>query len=82
MELRDSAPAAHRFIHKLFGGSGRKRYAVEVDGSYAEVFDIPGTELREYWENADHSVMFILESRDDLRTTARKMPGVRRVSMM
>jgi hypothetical protein len=48
MELRDSAPAAHRFIHKLFGGSGRKRYAVEVDGSYAEVFDIPGTELREY----------------------------------
>jgi hypothetical protein len=82
MELRDSAAAAQRFIHKLLSGSGPKRYVVEVDGIHAEAFDIPGTEIREYWENADQSVTFILESRDDLRATARKMQGVRRVSTM
>jgi hypothetical protein len=82
MELRDSASAAQQFIRKLFGGSGPKRYVVEVDRTYAEALDIPGTEIREYWENADHSVTFILESRNDLRATAKRMQGVRRVSIM
>jgi hypothetical protein len=82
MELRDSASAAQQFIRKLFGGSGPKRYAVEVDGTYAAAFDIPGTEIREYWENADHSVTFVLESADDLRAAAQKMQGVRSVSKM
>ncbi|PYX38901.1 MAG: hypothetical protein DMG81_10600 [Acidobacteria bacterium] len=53
MELRDSAAAAKRFIHGLLSGRGPKRYVVEVDGICAEAFDIPGTEICEYWENAD-----------------------------
>ena len=82
MELRDSVSAAQQFIRKLFGGSGPKRYVVEVDGTYAEAFDIPGTEIREYWENADHSVTFVLESHHDLRAPAKRMQGVRSVSTM
>ena len=49
MELRDSAAAAKRFIHGLLSGRGPKRYVVEVDGICAEAFDIPGTEICEYW---------------------------------
>ena len=81
MELRNSASAAQSFMRKLFG-NGPKRYAIEVDGTYADAFDIPGTEMRESWENADGSVTFILESRADLRSTAQSIQGVRRVSMM
>ena len=80
MAIPDSAAA--RFVLKLFGSNRRKRYAVEVDASHADSFDIPESEICESWQNADGSVMFVLESCDDLRATAEKVPGVRRISMM
>jgi len=69
-------------MRKIFGGTHPKRYAVEVDGKHADAFDIPGTEICESWENADGSVMFVMQSRDDLRSTAATVRGVRRVSLM
>lgn len=81
MELRDSSSMAGRFIRRFFGGNTR-RYAIEVDGQHADSFDIPGTEICESWENGDGSVMFVMQSRADLRATAAKMRGVRRVSLM
>jgi hypothetical protein len=53
-----------------------------VDGRHVDSFDIPGTEICESWENADGSVMFVMQSREDLRSTAAKLQGVRRVSLM
>lgn len=82
MELRDSNSVAGRLIRKFFGGNHPKRYAVEVDGGHADSFDIPGTEICESWENGDGSVMFVMQSREDLRATAGRMQGVRRVSLM
>jgi hypothetical protein len=82
MERRESGSLAGRLIQKFFGGRHPKRYAIEVDGRHADAFDIPGTELCESWENADGSVMFVMQSREDLRSSAAKMAGVRRVSLM
>ena len=82
MEIRDSDSVAGRFIRKFFRGSRGKRYAIEVDAIHADSFDIPDTEICESWENADGSVMFVMQSRNDLRSTAGKMQGVRRVSLM
>lgn len=82
MELRDTSSVAGRLIRKFLGGNHPKKYAIEVDGGHADSFDIPGTELCESWENADGSVMFVMQSREDLRTSAAKMAGVRRVSLM
>ena len=81
MELRDSDSMTGRLLRTLFKRNP-KRYAIEVDGRHADSFDIPGTELCESWENADGSVMFVMQSREDLRATAGKMQGVRRVSLM
>jgi hypothetical protein len=70
-------------VARIFGGSQRrKRYAVEVEGSRADSFDIPGAEVCQSWENGDGSTTFILESSQDLRPAAEKMQGVRRVSLM
>jgi hypothetical protein len=82
MELRDSNSVAGRLIRRFFGGDQPKKYAIEVDGRHAESFEIPGTEICESWENGDGSVMFVMQSREDLRSTAAKMQGVRRVSLM
>ena len=82
MELRDSGSVAGRLIRKFFGGKHPQRSAIEVDGRHADAFDIPGTELCESWENADGSVMFVMHSREDLRSSAAKMAGVRSVSLM
>jgi hypothetical protein len=82
MELRDSDSVAGRFLRKFFGGNHLKKYAVEVDGRHADSFHIPGTEICESWENGDGSVLFVMQSREDLRTTAGRMQGVRRVSLM
>jgi len=82
MELRDADSLTGRFLRKFFGNHQSKRYAIEVDGRHADAFDIPGTEICESWENADGSVMFVMQSREDLRATAGKMQGVRRVSLM
>ena len=82
MQLRDSNSIAGRVIRKFFGGNHPKRYAIEVEGRHADAFDIPGTEICESWENADGSVMFVMQSREDLRSTAARLQGVRRVSLM
>jgi hypothetical protein len=82
MQLRDSNSIAGWVMRKVFGGSPSRRYAVEVDGRHVDSFDIPGTEICESWENADGSVMFVMQSREDLRSTAAKLQGVRRVSLM
>jgi hypothetical protein len=82
MEMRDSSSVAGRLIRRFFKGNREKRYAIEVDAIHADAFDIPGTEICESWENADGTVLFVMQSRDDLRSTAGKMQGVRRVSLM
>jgi hypothetical protein len=82
MEREDSNSVAGRLIRKFFGGNQPKKYAIEVDGTHADSFDIPGTEICESWENGDGSVMFVMQSREDLRATAGKLQGVRRVSLM
>lgn len=82
MEIRESVFAARRYIRDLFGGNRAKRYAIEVDASRADAFDISGAKICESWENGDGSVSFICESVDDLRTTAKEIPGVRRVQRM
>ena len=82
MELRASDSVAGRLIRKFFGGNQPRRYAIEVDGRHADSFDIPGTEICESWENGDGSVMFVMQSSEDLRSTAANMQGVRRVSLM
>ena len=82
MEGKDSNSVAGRLIRKFLGGNQPRKYAIEVDGMHADSFAIPGTEICESWENGDGSVMFVMQSRDDLRATVGKMQGVRRVSLM
>jgi len=82
LEIKDSMSAAGRFVRDLLGGSRAKRYAVEVDANHADSFDIPGVKICESWQNGDGSVLFVLESQDDLCAIAEGIEGVRHISQM
>jgi hypothetical protein len=81
-EIRKSLVSISRSLLDVIAGSRARKYAVEVDADHAEQFEMPGTRTCDCWKNGDGSVMFILESRIDLRAIAETVKGVRGVSVM
>ena len=82
MEFKDSRPSLGRLVLDFFGRLRARRYAIEVDADYVETFEVPGTKIFDSWENGDGSVVFVVQSRWDVRPLAENIKGVRGVSLM
>jgi hypothetical protein len=70
-----------KFLRRLLGGRP-KRYAVEVDEGFTHTLDMVGVRVRESWENADGTSVFILESQHDICAAIERIPGVRNIKAM
>ena len=82
MEIRKSVSSMAQLVLSFFAAIGTKKYAIEVDANHVDGFAIAGTRICDSWENGDGSVVFILQSRKDLRCVAKAITGVRGVSLM
>jgi hypothetical protein len=65
-----------KLIARLTGNPVSNRYAIQIGAQEATQLNIPDATIIESWENADGSVIFIMESSQDLRPLANVIPGV------
>lgn len=82
MEIRKTASSISRLVLEFLVRVGARKYAIEVDAEHVGGFEITETKICDSWENADGSVVFILQSRKDLRCEVEAREGVRGVSLM
>jgi len=61
---------------------GVRTYAIEVAADYVDDFDIPETEICDQWECEDGSIVFVVQSKKELRGLSQIVKGIIGVTRM
>ena len=82
MKLVGPFQSMYQKMRSSIRGWGIRTYAIVVASEYADDFGIPGTEICDRWDNGEESVIFVVQSKKELRGLSEIVKGVIGITRM